>query len=193
MTHSRTRTTVLAVTRIALMCALIIICSWYPIPFVVPFTLQTFAIYAALLILGGGEGTAAVLLYLVLGAIGLPVFSGFGGGIGHLLGPTGGYIFGFIFLALLYWAMTANRRTGLFRRILALVLGTLVVYAVGTLWFWLISARPSGRGLMYVLSICVFPFVLIDALKMGIAVLIARRLPFSRSYRAGSQRGEPRG
>ena len=85
---------------IALFAVLLTVCAWISVPLPVPFTLQTFAIFAALGILGGRRGTWAVAVYLLLGAVGLPVFSGFRGGLGALLGTTGGYILGFLALAL---------------------------------------------------------------------------------------------
>ena len=87
----------------ALFVAVMAICSWVSIPSAVPFTLQTFAVFCALCLLGGKRGTIAILVYIALGAIGLPVFSGFSGGIGILLGTTGGYIWGFLLTGLLYW------------------------------------------------------------------------------------------
>ena len=91
----------------ALFAVLLTVCAWISVPLPVPFTLQTFAIFAALGILGGRRGTWAVAVYLLLGAVGLPVFSGFRGGLGALLGTTGGYILGFLALALVYWLVTA--------------------------------------------------------------------------------------
>lgn len=70
---------------------LIAICSWISIPMTVPFTLQTFAVFLAVGVLGGKRGSLAVLIYILLGAVGIPVFAGFSGGIGVLLGNTGGY------------------------------------------------------------------------------------------------------
>ena len=87
---------------IAICAALIVICSWISIPTAVPFTLQTFAVFASLGLLGGKKGTLSVLVFLILGAIGLPVFANFGGGLGVLLGSTGGYLIGFIFMGLIY-------------------------------------------------------------------------------------------
>lgn len=92
---------------IALMAVLISVCSWLSVPSVIPFTMQTFGVFCALLLLGGRRGSIAVLLYIVMGAVGLPVFSNFAGGVGKLMGPSGGYIFGFLLTALCYWAMTA--------------------------------------------------------------------------------------
>ena len=73
--------------------ALITICSWISIPTAVPFTLQTFAVFVVLLILGGERGTLSTIVYVIMGAVGIPVFSGFKGGLGVLFGKTGGYIF----------------------------------------------------------------------------------------------------
>ena len=92
---------------IALSAALMAVCSWISIPAAVPFTLQTFAVFLTTGLLGGRRSTIAVMLYIFLGAVGLPVFSGFSGGIGHLIGPTGGYIFGFSFTALIMYSGVA--------------------------------------------------------------------------------------
>ena len=101
----------------ALFAALIAVCAWISIPATVPFTLQTFAIFAALGLLGGKRGTVAVAVYLLLGAIGVPVFAGFQGGIGALLGTTGGYLLGFLLTALIVWGMEARfgSKAGVFR------------------------------------------------------------------------------
>ena len=91
-----------SITRIAMMTALLAICSWITIPFAVPFTMQTFAVFLALIICGGVEGSIAIAVYIALGAVGIPVFSGFSGGVSALIGPTGGYIFGFLLFEHLY-------------------------------------------------------------------------------------------
>ena len=81
---------------IAVFAVLIAICSWISIPTTVPFTLQTFAVFLAVGVLGGKRGSLSVLIYILLGAVGIPVFAGFSGGFGILLGQTGGYIVGFL-------------------------------------------------------------------------------------------------
>ena len=98
---------------IALFSVLIAICAWISIPATVPFTLQTFAVLCTLGLLGGKRGTVAILLYLLMGAVGLPVFSNFGGGLGKLLGVTGGYLIGFLAASLLYWLLTKLAGDGL--------------------------------------------------------------------------------
>ena len=87
----------------ALFSVFITLCAWIQIPLVVPITLQTFGIFLSLLLLGGYFGTLSVLTYICLGLVGLPVFSGFQGGVSALLGAGGGYIIGFLCLALVYW------------------------------------------------------------------------------------------
>ena len=103
---ARDNSKVLDLVYIAIGAALIAICSWISIPTAVPFTLQTFAVFFVLLALGGERGTLATLVYVLLGAVGVPVFAGFSGGIGILLGSTGGYIIGFLFTGLIYILFT---------------------------------------------------------------------------------------
>ena len=101
--HSKSKTADMAY--IAVFAVLMAICSWISIPSVVPITLQTFAVFLAVGVLGGRRGTVAIFLYLLLGLIGIPVFAGFSAGPGVLLGNTGGYLLGFLFSALLMWGM----------------------------------------------------------------------------------------
>ena len=160
----------------ALFAALIAVCAWISIPATVPFTLQTFAIFAALGLLGGKRGTVAVAVYLLLGAIGVPVFAGFQGGIGALLGTTGGYLLGFLLTALIVWGMEARfgSKTGVF--LLSAVLGMLVCYAFGTAWFLVVYTRTGAITLGVVLAKCVLPFLLPDAVKLALAALLRARL-----------------
>ena len=157
--------------------ALIAICSWISIPTSVPFTLQTFAVFLVLLLLGGKRGTIATLVYVLLGAVGLPVFAGFSGGIGILLGNTGGYILGFLFIGLIYILFTRFFKKNTVIKVTALVLGLAVCYAFGTAWFMHVYTQNSGEaGLIAVLGWCVFPFIIPDLLKLSLAVVIARRI-----------------
>lgn len=164
------------ITYIALSAALIALCSWISIPTTVPFTLQTFAVFCVLALLGGKRGTLAVLVYILLGAVGMPVFAGFTGGIGILFGTTGGYILGFLLSGLLYWLcekLTENR----IAKLAACVLGLIVCYAFGTAWFMNVYARNSGAiGLATALSWCVIPFVVPDLVKLVMAFVLADRL-----------------
>lgn len=164
-------------TQIALFAALIAICAWLSIPATVPFTLQAFAVFLAAGVLGGKNGTLAVLVYLLLGAAGLPVFSGFRGGIGVLLGATGGYLIGFIGTALVMWGVSRLAGDGAIALLLGMAAGLLVCYAFGTAWFLLVYLRTTGPvTLAAVLTWCVFPFIVPDIGKMLLAFLLIRRL-----------------
>ena len=164
--------------QIALFAAIIAVCSQIQIPLTVPFTMQTFAVFSALAILGGKNGTISILIYIALGAIGVPVFAGFSGGIGVLFGTTGGYILGFLFSGLLYWLITHFLGTKLPVMIAAMALGLIVCYTFGTVWFIQVyTSKVESIGLMAALGWCVFPFILPDCVKIALAILIAKRLP----------------
>lgn len=90
MQREKTKFTPKEMAYIALLVVVIAVCSWISIPSVVPFTMQTFGVFCAVGLLGGFRGTVAVLIYILMGLIGLPVFSNFNGGVGYLMGPTGG-------------------------------------------------------------------------------------------------------
>lgn len=165
------------VAYIGLFVAVMAICSWISIPATVPFTLQTFAVFMAVGLLGGKRGTIAVLTYVLLGAIGVPVFAGFSGGIGALLGNSGGYIVGFIFSALVMWAITAKFGEKTWVLGLSMVLGLIVCYAFGTMWFMIAYTANTGAvGIVAVLGWCVIPFIIPDLCKIGIALILTKRL-----------------
>ena len=175
MTKNRYKTTDLVY--IALCAVLIAVCSWVSIPSTIPFTMQTFAIFCVLGLLGGRRGTIAVVVYLLLGAIGLPVFASFTGGAGILLGTTGGYMMGFIFMGIIYWLFESLIGDRLAVRIVSMVLGLAVCYAFGTGWFMLVYARQTGSiGLSTALAWCVLPFVIPDLIKMVLALLLSGKL-----------------
>ena len=162
---------------IALFAVLMAVCSWISIPTVVPFTLQTFAVFLAVGVLGGKRGSLAVLVFILLGAVGVPVFAGFQGGLGVLLGTTGGYIIGFLFTGLLMWLMEALLGKKLWVLAVSMVLGLAVCYAFGTAWFMVVYARTSGAvGLGTALGWCVIPFIIPDLAKIALALLLSHRL-----------------
>jgi biotin transport system substrate-specific component len=162
---------------IAIFTVLIAICSWITIPTLVPFTLQTFAVFCTVGLLGGRRGTLAVLLYIILGAVGIPVFAGFTGGIGFLFGPTGGYIIGFLACALLYWLITKLFGNKTLVSIISMITGLAVLYIFGTVWFMIIYSQNSGAvGLATVLGWCVIPFIIPDLIKIAVAILLIKRV-----------------
>ena len=163
-------------TQIVVMSALIAVCSWISIPMAVPFTLQTFAVFVALSLLGGKKGTIAIVIYILLGLVGLPVFSSFKSGFGALAGPTGGYIWGFILIGGLYWSLEKVFQHPIIRLVI-LVVGLFLCYLMGTIQF---TAYMNAHGTSYTfykaLTVCVIPFIIPDIAKLVLAYFISGRL-----------------
>ena len=163
-------------TRIALCAALLAPCAWLSVPTQPPFTMQTFGVFLTLLLLGAKDGTIAIGLYILLGALGVPVFSGFNGGMGALMGPTGGYIVGFLLICLIF-GLLCGKGAGLWLKALALLLGLAVCYAFGTLWFVKVYGDMKGPiSTLSALTMCVFPFIVPDLAKLALALWAGKRL-----------------
>ena len=175
---SQTSKRVREMVYIAIFVVLITICSWLAIPTpAVEFTMQTFAIFMTAGLLGGRRTTWAVVVYLLLGAVGAPVFAHFTGGLGFLLGNTGGYLLGFFLTALLVWVMEHFFGDTTWVLVVSLVLGMVLLYAFGTAWFMVVYAREAGAiGLGTALAWCVLPFLPVDAAKLVLAMLLRKRL-----------------
>ena len=174
-TKSRLRTLDLAY--IGMFVAVMAVCSWISVPTAVPFTLQTFAVFTAIGLLGGKRGTLSILIQRIIGAVGVPVFAGFKGGPGALFGMTGGYIIGFIFAGLIMWLITGLFGTKLYILAIADVLGLLVCYAFGTVWFsYLYFGDISIASIGSSLSMCVIPFIIPDLCKIGISLMLVFKL-----------------
>lgn len=177
MAAGKTKLKTLEMVYVAVCAALMAICSWIQIPTTVPFTLQTFGVFLAVGLLGGKLGTLSILIFILLGAVGVPVFSGFNGGIQVLLGPTGGYILGFLVGALVMWLMEKLGGKKLWFFALSCVVGLLICYAFGTAWFMVVYANQGNAvSLMTALGWCVFPFILPDIAKIALAVALSRAL-----------------
>jgi len=160
----------------ALFAALLTICAWIAIPATdIAFTLQTLGVFLTLGLLGGKRGTAAIAVYLAMGAVGLPVFSGFRGGIGILLGATGGYIWGFLAAGMVYWLLTALLPSKNIIRLLCMVAGQIVCYALGTVWFYFVYLQGSG-SVWLVIAQCVMPYLIPDCVKLLLAWILTGRL-----------------
>lgn len=177
MTEIKAKSSTIDAALIALFAALSVVCSWISVPFAVPFTLQTFAVFMAVGVLGTKKGTLSVFVYIMLGAVGLPVFAGFKGGVSALLGATGGYILGFIFSSLITGFIIDKFGSKIRVRAIAMGIGMLVCYAFGTAWFMFVYAKNTGPVSLYsALSMCVIPFVVPDALKIVAAAMISSRI-----------------
>lgn len=162
---------------IGIFTVLIAVCSWISIPAAVPFTLQTFGVFMAVEVLGGKRGTMAVLVYILMGAVGIPVFAGFQGGIGVIFNTTGGYIVGFLCSALIMWVAESLFGKKPLVRLLSMAAGLIACYVLGTIWFMVVYGRTTGAvGLMTVLGWCVIPFIIPDLVKIGLAYFISRKI-----------------
>ena len=135
----------------------------------VPISLCSMGIYFALYLLEIKLGTLSVLLYVLLGTAGLPVFTGFSGGIGKLLGPTGGYVIGYLFLALICGFFITHFPESFPLHPLGFLLGTAVLYLLGTLWLQYQLSLSFPAALM----IGVIPYIPGDVAKLILALLTA--------------------
>ena len=138
----------------------------------VPLTFATLIIYLASIVLGAKRAVMAVLIYILLGGFGLPVFSRFQGGFHVIAGMTGGFLIGYIPLAFAVGFFADKFRGNVFIYAVGIVIGTILLYTVGVVWFMFLT----GNTLMAALAICVFPFLPGDALKAVAACAIAPKL-----------------
>lgn len=135
----------------------------------VPISMTNFGVCLAAFLLGPIDAAISVVVYLVLGIVGLPVFSGAMGGLGKVAGPTGGYLVGFIFLALVAGFFVIKWPKNVVMQVVGMVVGTIVLYAFGTAWFCI----QMDMGVIKALGLCVFPFLIGDAAKIAVATLIS--------------------
>lgn len=169
--------TAIQISKCALCTAIISICSWIQIPSPVPFTLQTLGIFLTLGLLGGKLGTLSILSYILLGIVGVPVFSGFQGGINAVMGATGGYIVGFIFSGLIFRLIETFCSKNNLSLIVSMLIGLLVCYISGTLWFMLVYSNQNGSiGIWQTLCWCVIPFIIPDILKIFCVSAIVKKI-----------------
>lgn len=156
-------------TRAALFAALIALCAWLSLPVAeVAVTLQTFGIFLALFVLGGKWGSVSILVYLLLGLAGAPVFAAFQGGIGTLVGITGGYLWGFLLTGLSYWAFEKLCKP------VGVILGVLACYLCGSIWFCLYV--DCQVGIYAAFAKCVLPYLIPDGVKLFLAWTVSRKI-----------------
>lgn len=162
------------VALIGLFAALTVVCAWISVPLgPIPVTLQTFAVFLAAALLGSKRGTLAVAVYILLGVVGLPVFSGF-----KSLNPlTFGYVLGFLPLGMLTAAAEKLFQGKKLALPLGMVLGLIVCYLIGTVWFYYVMHfRGTEYGFGRILRLCVAPFILPDLVKLGLAWFLSLKL-----------------
>lgn len=154
----------LKISMTALSACLICVCAWISIPIAgVPMTLQTLGVAFCGYLLGARIGTAATALYLTLGAIGLPIFAGFGGSIALLVGPTGGFLVGFLPLAFLIGI--ASKRKKLTSELALAFLGLFICHLLGVLWFAYVSGISAPKAFL----LSSLPYIVKDILSLILA------------------------
>lgn len=166
---------------IGVMTAVICVLAPFTIPIgVIPLSLANFAILLSIYLLGTGKGLISLLLYLLIGLIGVPVFSGFSSGPAKLLGPTGGYLIGYFFMAAIAGIMIEKTKGKRFPSLYGMLLGTAVLYLFGTSWL----AIQANMTFYAALWAGVIPFILGDLIKI-ILVLILGPIIRQRLKKAG--------
>ncbi|MDO4732942.1 MAG: biotin transporter BioY [Bacillota bacterium] len=169
------RFSTLDISYIGLFILFLSLCAWIAIPSLPPFTLQSMAVLLCGALLGLRRGLLAILLYLLLGLLGLPLFSNFQSAPAVLAGPSGGFLIGFFFSA--FFAALGARSGKEVPLLLGMLVGTLFSYVFGLLWFALVYAPGPGTApWLSGLSICVLPFILPDLAKLYLAFLLVKRL-----------------
>ena len=172
MNKTKINSSVYYLATVSLGVAFTVVASWISIPFLVNFSLQTMVIFIISALLGFRKSMISVLIYIFLGIIGLPIFSGFGAGIGVVSGPHGGFILGFLFIPPLVSLFTAKTKN-LISYIFAMLISVIPCYVLGTLWYGCIFADSSVWS---ILMICIVPFLFPELVKVLLAAVIVCRL-----------------
>lgn len=172
MQRNKTR----GLVKAALSAALISLSAWITVPAAVPYTMQTFAVFLTAAQLGAKKGALAVLIYILLGAAGLPVFSGGRGGLGVLLGETGGYIIGFVPGIFVCGVLLEKLRGKAVTMFLSMLAGLFCVYLAGSLWYTLYLPKSEMLGFGAAILSGVLPFVVPDIIKIALATYVAGRI-----------------
>lgn len=162
---------------ISLGAVIIAIGAWISVPFAVPFTMQTFSVFLLLNVFGGKTASLSVLLYIALGVVGIPVFSGFNSGISVLVGPNGGFVIGFVTAGCLYFALERIFAQKTHQRLFLSLISLAACYTCGTAWymFYLTSVNQT-IGIFSAISVCVLPYVIPDVIKIIFAHAVSKRI-----------------
>ena len=159
---------------IALMTAVLCILAPISIPIFispVPISLGVLAVYLTAYVLSPLDATISVIIFILLGTFGLPVFSGYSGGLSKLVGPTGGYIIGFLFTVYIS-SLFIHMKKGIIFDVIGMITGLALCYILGTIWF----SYQQGKGFIASLLLCVVPFLIGDAIKIIVAVILGTQL-----------------
>ena len=157
--------------------ALICVCSWIAVPIGgVPITLQSLAVFLTAVLLGVKRSIFAVIAYLLLGFIGVPVFAGFTGGVSKLLSPTGGYLLAFLWLTPLIALFFQWKKLKFWRLVAVFAVATLLLHIFGVLWLVLLVQNTSITSWWSAWAICVLPCIFPDICKIFLGAFLAMKL-----------------
>jgi biotin transport system substrate-specific component len=157
----------------SLMAALTAVGAYIHVPIgPVPIVLSTLFVLLAGLLLGSRWGLTSMGLYLLVGAIGIPVFAGGKGGFAHFFGPTGGYLFGYVLASWITGFISERARGLLILDIFAVLVGSLAIYGLGIPWLKMVTQLSWPKTLM----VGVVPFLIGDAVKASVAIILARAI-----------------
>lgn len=167
------------ITLSAIYVALLAIFSWISIPSTIPFTLQTLMIFIICYTLDCKNAICVIIIYLLLGLVGVPVFSSFNSGLSALLGPSGGFLIGFIPMILIISLLIKNNKendkiTSIIYKVLVSFLGLLICYIIGLIWFMFIYKAPYD--VTSALFKVILPFIIPDTIKMIIALIVSKKI-----------------
>lgn len=177
MKINRQRLDIRAAVRISAFAAFTAVCAWISVPAPIPVTLQLFAVFTAAGVLGAKKAVITVLLYILLGTAGLPVFSGGGAGLQALLGPTGGFLWGFVPAAFVAGRLCEKTKKSRKATALSMLCGLLCCYGTAIIWYTAVYLKACGFSEAAAAALwCVAPFVPADLLKIAAAVLAVRRI-----------------
>ena len=171
--EAKSKSNIYVLTMTAVMAAVIAAVSPFAISLgPIPLSFCTLMLYITPYILGWRQGSVATLVFILLGMIGVPVFTNFESGLGKVLGPTGGYIAGYIPLVIITGLAIKFFSKNRVLQFLGMITATAVLYTLGTAWFCI----QSGNGLQKAIALCVVPFIPGDLIKMAVAVIVGPEL-----------------
>lgn len=169
----KSKFTVSQLTMIGVMAAVTCILGPLSIPIgIIPISFTNLAVYFAIYALGWKKGTISFLIYLLMGLIGVPVFSAFSSGPAKLFGPTGGYLIGFIFMAIVSGIFIDKFYGKWYLHLIGMVVGTAISYLFGTTWL----AYSAGMEFTAAIGVGIIPFIPGDLVKIIIALLVGPQI-----------------
>jgi biotin transport system substrate-specific component len=157
----------------SLMAALTAVGAYIHVPIgPVPIVLSTLFVLLSGLLLGSRWGMASMGLYLLVGAIGMPVFAGGKGGFAHFLGPTGGYLFGYVLASWITGFISERSQGSLILDVFAVIIGSLTIYGLGVPWLKMVTQMSWPKTFI----VGIAPFLIGDAVKASVALILARAI-----------------